>query len=388
MDKGLLITCPHCKKAFTLDEGILQTIQADVRTSVEGEFEARTKREVNEARTLAAQQATLAFTQQAAALKKQAEDAAIEAQQSKQNEKTALQAQQKLVKEKEDLELVFLRKMQEETEKSRVDARAKYDLELKQKDQTIDSFKKQIEELQKKAELGSQQAQGEALEATIKERLERAFPGDVIEDVPTGARGADVIQRVNAKFGRCCGTIIWESKQTKAWAGDWVAKLKNNQREAGAELAVIASTALPEGVDGFRELDGVWVTGWPLAIQLASALRFALLELDHMKLAGEGKSQKMDMLYDYLVSPKFRQRISDIVEAFADMRGEIDKEKRAMERIWARREKLIERVKNGTTRMYGELEGIMGSEIASLPALEMPHTLGEGEEDAADNGKD
>ena len=328
MEKALTITCPHCKRPFALDDAILQDIRSNVRVSVEADFEARTKREVEEARALAAQQATLAFAQQSAELRKQAEDADALARAAKQNEKAALEAQQKLVKEKEDLELVYLRRMQEETEKSRVDARAKFDLELKHKDQTIESFKKQIEELQKKAELGSQQAQGEALEATIKERLERAFPGDLIEDVPTGTRGADVIQKVNGKVGRCCGTIMWESKQTKAWAGDWVAKLKKNQREAGAEVAVIASTALPEGVDGFREMDGVWVTGWPLAIQLASALRYALIELDHTKLAGEGKSQKMDMLYDYLVSPKFRQRISDIVEAFSEMHGEIEKEKR------------------------------------------------------------
>ena len=91
---------------------------------------------------------------------------------------------------------------------------------------------------------------------------------------------------------------------------------------------------------------------------------------------------KLEMFYDYLVSPKFRQRISDIVEAFSEMHGEIEKEKRAMTRSWARREKLIERVTHGTATMYGDLEGIMGSEIASLPALEMPYALGEGEEDA------
>ena len=147
-------------------------------------------------------------------------------------------------------------------------------------------------------------------------------------------------------------------------------------------MAIIASTVLPQGVDGFKDMDGVWVTSWPLAIQLASALRFALVELDRSKVAVQGQSQKMEMLYGYLVSPQFRQRIQDIVEAFSEMDDEITKEKRAMERIWARREKLIERVKNGTTRMYGELEGIMGSEIPALPALDMPYSLGNGGEEA------
>jgi hypothetical protein len=380
MDKALTITCPHCKRSFALDEGILQPIRADIRTSVEADYEARTKQAVDLARAQAEQQSKVQVEQQTAALKKQVEDAAAAAQLARQNEKAALEAQSRLKQEKDELDLQYMRKYQADLEKVRSEVTARQDLVVKAKEQTIEGLKKQIEELQKKAELGSQQAQGEALEATIKERLERAFPGDAIEDVPTGTRGADVVQKVNSRFGRCCGTIIWESKQTKAWVGDWVAKLKKNQREAGAEVAVIASTALPEGVDGFKEMDGIWVTSWPLAIQLASALRYALVELDRSKVAVQGQSQKMEMLYGYLVSPQFRQRIQDIVEAFSELDDEITKEKRAMERIWARREKLIERVKNGTTRMYGELEGIMGSEIPALPALEMPYTLGEGTE--------
>jgi hypothetical protein len=378
MDKALTITCPHCGKSFALDEGILQPIRAGIRTSVEADFEVRTKQAVDLARAQAEQQSKLLLEQQTAALKRQADEAASAMQLARQNEKAALDARMKLEREKEERDLIYQRQLVEELEKARGEVRSKLDLDLKQRDQAIDALKKQIDELQKRAELGSQQAQGEALEATIKERLEKAFPGDIIEDVPTGTRGADVIQKVNAKSGRCCGTIIWESKQTRAWAGDWVAKLKKNQREAGAEVAVIASTVLPQGVDGFKDMDGVWVTSWPLAIQLASALRFALVELDRSKVAVQGQSQKMEMLYGYLVSPQFRQRIQDIVEAFSEMDDEITKEKRAMERIWARREKLIERVKHGTTRMYGELEGIMGSEIPALPALEMPYAPGEG----------
>lgn len=381
MDKTLTITCPNCGKSFALDEGILQPIRAQILTSVEAEYETRRKKDVEDAKSLAREQARLAAEEQMAGLKQQAEEAAAAAKAAKESEKAALTLQRKLAQEKEDLDLQYMRKMQEELEKTRVDARAKHDLEMKQKEQAIEGLKKQIEDLQKKAALGSQQAQGEALEATIRERLERAFPGDLIEDVPTGTRGADVVQQVNARSGRGCGTIIWESKQTKAWSNDWIPKLKKNQRESGAELAVIASSVLPEGVEGFKEVDGVWVTSWPLAIQLASALRYGLVELDRTKLAGEGKSSKMELLYGYLVSPQFRQRIQDIVEAFSEMDDDLEKEKRAMTRIWSRREKLIERVKHGTVCMYGELEGIMGSEIPALPALEMPHALGAGEEE-------
>jgi len=381
MDKGLTITCPHCKRTFPLDDAIIQTIRSDVRTSVEEELEALKKKEIDAVRLEEANKARASYEQQAVAIKEQAEKALADAKAAKANEKAALEARIKLEKEKEDLELTYMRKYQEDLAKARIEVMAKQDLVLKQKEQTIDGLKKQIEELQRKAELGSQQAQGEALEATLQERLERLFPMDAVEPVPTGTRGADVLQRVNARMGRCCGTIIWESKETKAWAGDWIAKLKKNQRDAGAELAVIASTALPEGVEGFQLMDGVWVTSWPLAMQLASALRFALMELDRTKMSMENQSGKMEMLYGYLVSPQFRNRIQDIVEAFAEMDNEIEKEKRAMARIWTRRSKLIERVKYGTITMYGELEGIMGSEIPALPALEMPYSLDAGDDE-------
>ena len=375
MDKALTITCPHCGRSFALDEGILQPIRASILTSVEADFQARTKKEVELARLQAEQQAKLLVEQQTAVLKQQAEESAATAKAAREREKAALDAQLKLTREKEELDLVYRRQMLEELEKARIEVRSKLDLDLKQRDQTIDGLKKQIEDLQRKAELGSQQAQGEALESTIKKRLETAFPTDLIEDVPTGTRGADVIQKVNGKTGRSCGTIIWESKQTKAWAHDWIAKLKKNQAEAGAEVAVIASAVLPEGVEGFSQVENVWVTSWPLAIQLASALRYALLELDRQERNEENKDLKMSMLYRYLASQQFRQRIQDIVEAFSEMDDEITKEKRAMERIWSRREKLIERVKHGTVVMYSELEGIMGPEIPALPALEMPYAL-------------
>jgi len=380
MEKALTITCPNCGKSFALDEGILQPIRANITTSVEADFAARTKQAVDLARAQAAEQAKVLVEQQTEALKRQAEEAAATAKSARDNEKVALDAQLRLTREKEELDLVYRRKTLEEMEKVRTEVRSKLDLDLKQRDQTIDGLKRQIEDLQRKAELGSQQAQGEALEATIKERLETAFPNDLIEDVPTGTRGADVIQKVNGRTGRSCGTIIWESKRTKSWANDWLAKLKKNQAEAGAEVAVIASAVLPEGVEGFCQVEGVWVTSWPLAIQLASALRFALVELDRQERNEQDKDLKMGMLYRYLTSQQFRQRIQDIVEAFSEMDDEITKEKRAMERIWARREKLIERVKHGTVVMYSELEGIMGSAIPSLPALEMPYSLGEGEE--------
>ena len=121
-------------------------------------------------------------------------------------------------------------------------------------------MKNQIEYLKRKAEQGSQQLQGEVLEMELEELLNKNFPYYTIMPVPKGLRGADVIQNVCTPSGQQCGTIIWESKRTKAWSDAWIDKLKEDQREAKSDIAVIVSIALPKDMTGIGQINGVWVT--------------------------------------------------------------------------------------------------------------------------------
>ena len=167
-------------------------------------------------------------------------------------------------------------------------------------------MKKQIEDLKTRAELGSQQLQGEVLELELEELLRQHFIHDSVLPVPKGMKGADVIQRVCSPTGQVCGTIIWESKRTKAWSDNWVDKLKEDQREAKADIAVIISTVLPRGVSGIIQSNGVWVTDYSLAVGLAMALRSGLMQVASAKSSLVGKSEKMEMLYEYLAGPEFQ----------------------------------------------------------------------------------
>src|SRR4030042_6266605 len=132
-----------------------------------------------------------------------------------------------------------------------------------EKEQTITSMQKQIEDLKRRADQGSQQLQGEVLELEVEELLRTKFPRDMIEPVPKGEHGGDVIQRVIGPLGQTCGTILWESKRTRNWSDGWLIKLREDQRAAKAELAVIVSQALPKEVQTFDMIDGVWVTQTP-----------------------------------------------------------------------------------------------------------------------------
>ena len=241
-----------------------------------------------------------------------------------------------------------------------------------EKEKQLADMRRQIEELKRKAELTSQQVQGEVQEIELESILGQQFRLDAIEPVPKGVRGADVIQRVRDDMGRLCGSIIWESKRTKAWSDGWLQKLKDDQRAAKAEIAVLVTSVLPKEVNRFGCYEGIWVADFPSAIGLATALRVSLVQLTQTCSALQGKTEKMDLIYNYLSGTAFKQRIEAIMEAFVAMKSDLDAEKRSMEKIWSKRAAQLERVIKNTAGMYGDLQGIIGSALPEVKILELP----------------
>jgi hypothetical protein len=255
-------------------------------------------------------------------------------------------------------------KIQEEAAKR---AEEQYQLKLAEKEKQILDAKKANEELKRKLEQGSQQLQGEVLELQLEEMLRSAFPTDQIEAVPKGFNGADIVQKVLNRSGRMCGTIVWESKRTKAWSEGWVPKLKDDQRKLAAEIAVLVSEVLPKDCSTFTHMNGIWVTSSQCAISLGGALRMQLTQIASARAAAAGAKQKSEILYEYVGSTEFRHRIEAIAEAFIGMQTGLQEEKRAAQRQWAKREKQIEQVISNTAGMYGELQALIG--LPDLPAL-------------------
>ena len=202
-------------------------------------------------------------------------------------------------------------------------------------------MQRKIEELKRKAEQGSQQLQGEALELELETTLRAKFPLDSIEPVGKGEFGGDIIQRVVGPSGQVCGAILWESKSTKNWSDGWLAKLRSDQRSAGAEIAVLVSRALPEDVETFWHVDGVWITEPRFAMPLVIALRQTLIEVANSRQTQDGQETKTELVYQYLTGPRFRHRVEAIVEKFSDMQADLNREKKAMTRLWAKREAQI-----------------------------------------------
>ncbi len=244
-------------------------------------------------------------------------------------------------------------------------------LKVAEKEQTIASLSKQIEDLKRRAEQGSQQLQGEVQELELETLLRTKFPFDAIEPVPKGEFGGDVMQRVVSPAGQACGTILWESKRTKNWSDSWLGKLRDDQRAAKADLSVLVTQAMPKDIETFDLREGVWIANTRVIVPVATVLRDLLVQVSTARQISEGQQTKTELLYQYLTGPRFRQRVEAIVEAFSSMQEDLNKEKKAIQKQWAKREAQIEHVINATVGMYGDLQGIAGKSLQEIEGLEI-----------------
>jgi hypothetical protein len=415
-----VIHCPACRTEIKLTESLAAPLIEQTRRQFERALAAKDAEVAKREAALKAQESALAAAKasidEQVATKVKAERAAIAAEEAKkakllaasdieqkakqleelqevlkqrdakladaQKEQAELiRKQRELDDAKREMDLTIEKKVQESLiavrDKAKQEVEAALKLRVAEKEEQISSMQRQIEELKRKAEQGSQQLQGEVQELELESLLRSKFPLDLIEPVPKGEFGGDVLQRVLGVSGQPCGTILWESKRTKNWSDGWLAKLRDDQRSANAELALLISNALPKGITAFDHVEGIWVAEHRCAIPVAIALRQSLIEIAKVRQAGDGQQTKMELVYEYLTGPRFRHRIEAIVEKFSDMQSDLDRERKATKRLWAKRETQIQGVIEATVGMYGDLQGIAGKalqeiEALSLPALEAP----------------
>jgi len=412
------VQCPNCRSEIRLTESlaapliaatraqfeqqlsqkdalILQREQAvreqerllgQARRGIEQQIAERVERQLEQERAdVAAEEARKARLVSAAELEARRREvselqAILEVREHKLAEAQQAQAelmrlQRQLEDSQRELDLTVERRVNDGLAEARSLARREAEEGLKlrvlEKDQTIASMQQKIEELKRRAEQGSQQLQGEVQELELESLLRLKFPFDAIEPVPKGEFGGDALQVVSGSNGAKCGAILWECKRTRHWSDGWLAKLREDQRGAKAEFAVLVSQALPKGVETFDIIDGIWVTHPRAALPVATVLRQMLQQLRAARQMSEGQQTKTEMVYQYLTGPRFRQRVEGIVEAFTGMQEDLDRERRAILKQWAKREEQIERVMNATVGMYGDLQGIAGKSLQEIASLEL-----------------
>ena len=367
------IKCPDCGSVIELSEAISHDIEVRLKQQYENEI-GKTKKAIEEKAKKEAQES---LNIKISDLSEQLEEKTKNLKEAQRQELELRKRQRELEEKEEKLELELSRKIDAERQKIIQKTSKEFEethrLKDAEKDKQLDDMKKQIDELKRKAEQGSQQMQGEVLELELEESLKEEFPFDDIEPVAKGIKGGDIIQTVKTQSGRICGKILWETKRTKNWSDSWIQKLKDDQRDAKADLAILASKTLPKGFHHFRLISGVWVTDILSAVSLALALRVVLIQVARERETQVGKKEKMEIAYNYLTGQEFRNRVEAIVESFTAMKVDLEAERRAMLKIWSKREKQIERVISNAAGMHGDLQEIAGTSLPTIKILELPN---------------
>lgn len=414
MNESITVKCPSCSHAFPLSEGVLSSVRDGISRELQGDLAEREKaletsqqafrdemaslkrqkaelqervdtlvekqlREKEaEIRAKAEEKATRKATEDQAltlkALEQERDEKAAALKKAQEDQLTLLAEKRQLQEAKDQLVIENQKTLDEEREKLRESLQKQADeasrLKLAEKEKVISDLSAKLQEAQRKAEQGSMQTQGEVLEVDFEQRLRQTFPIDHIEPVSTGARGADISQEVISRTGRSCGTILIETKRTKAWQDAWTAKLHGDMRTARADIGLIVTETLPKDVNGFGQKDGIWVADFASAIPLVHALRSILHEVAIAKGHREGAKEKMEMLYEYLTGNEFRQRVQLVIEAFRSMKTELDKERTYLTTKWNKREKQINLVIESMAGMVGDVQALSGGEAGSALLLE------------------
>lgn len=411
------IICPQCNHEFEPTDAIAQSIEKEMRGKMEVEWRKRMEGLKADKQALELQQKELEqkVLQQEDELKRRLEtekksieellgrqineklqgeygvklqmledankeqDAKLAA--AREKELDFLKKMQELKAREQELELEMQRRMleerdklseqikKEEEEKNRL-KETEHQMKMKELEMKLDAQHKLVEEMKRKAEQGSMQAQGEAQELILEELLRSSFPFDLVSEVGKGVRGADCIQTVRNNLGQECGKIIYESKRTKEFSHEWIEKLKADMRSQGADVAVIVTQAKPKDVDGFGEKEGVWICGFNDVKALAIVLRDLIIKVYTATKNHENKGDKMTLLYNYLTGKEFSEQWKAIREAFMSMRTTIQKERDMMEKLWKAREKQLEKVLLNAAHVKGSIEGIAGMDNVDLNLIE------------------
>ena len=393
------ITCPDCGAQIPLTKALSEQVEHKLKHQLEkqkAEFEVKLKEkfelqisaEKKKMWQLAQEKATEKQQKELFDLQEQLKENSKRLEESEKNELTLRKKARELEEKEKNIELEMARKMDEERKKiieeTKKQESEQQRLKLQEKDKQLEIMRKQIDDLKRKAEQGSMQIQGEVQEDELKDILTLTFVKDEITDVPQGVNGADLIQKINGAIGQPTGTIIWESKNTKAFSDTWISKLKQDQGLVKAEVAILVSRVLPDDIEGFGLRNGIWVVGYTHVIPLASALRLHISEMYTVKQSLIGRDEKMAVLYQYLSGAQFKNRIENIVMAFMNMKQDLESEKRSFQRIWNKREKELEKVVMSTSSLYGDLQGIIGGSLPKIEQLELPGADSDDEQEEND----
>lgn len=380
------VKCPECGAEFEVEAILREHIEQELRQTLTVEIRDRLKADLQAQIELEAQEK---LRQQMASLKAESK---LEKEQMQEQLEEEQQRNQRLRQEKADLqqakrELQDLKEemaeqletarhqairdtkqqlkqeYQEQLSRELQKALADKEVELTEKVEKERQLKSQLEELRQKLEQGSMQLQGEGLELAIEETLRKLFPRDYVAEIKKGAYGADLTQIVMNQFGAAVGKIIYESKKQKNWQNDWVQKLRQDAIAEQADLKVIVTTVLPEGMKSFGQIDDIFICQYHELPVVSTLLREVLIQVHQEKNVQENMKTVQERIVHYIRGDEFMTVMTLVQEAYHAFSEDLRKEEEYMKKRWKARRDYLNRITNGMTSVLGSLAAIGGNQL-------------------------
>ena len=260
--------------------------------------------------------------------------------------------------------------IQEKESHMKKNAEDQYLFKIKELEKKLDDQKKLTNQQKQKLEQGSMQLQGEVQEEAIEDWLKLHFPIDLIKDINKGAFGADVLQTVNEFDIQNCGSIYYESKRTKTFDVKWIKKFKSDMQKKNVDIGVLVTQTMPQGMTRMGMIDDVYVCSFEEFKGLSFILRNVIIDFSRIKTTKENIGDKKSMLYNYLTSNQFRSSMENIVNAYVEMKKNLDKEKMQSISNFEKRRGHLDVIISKTGELYGRFNGIAGGTMPKVKLLE------------------
>jgi hypothetical protein len=262
-------------------------------------------------------------------------------------------------KQKADLEAAV------EAERARVrkEVAREHAVELQGQETQIQRLRQEIEALHRKAESSPSEVIGDAAEEVLERDLRDAFQadGDTIVRTKRGQAGADFLITVPRAGGR---KVILESKWTQTFDKGWLAKAREDRKNAGAEVVVIVTRTMPSGVEHLVQMGDVWVTSHRTALALVTAMRQGLIAVERTQRAASMDEARLNEVKAYLSGPAFRQQVEQVVTLAAKLDEGLTRERTQHERAWKEGHAAFERILSAAIGIWTDLEIYSGQGLS------------------------
>ncbi|HEX3109711.1 MAG TPA: DUF2130 domain-containing protein [Thermoanaerobaculia bacterium] len=201
-----------------------------------------------------------------------------------------------------------------------------------------DALQKKIVDISRRVGKGGELADGSEID--LFDELRGVFPDDHLTRRGSGNLLLDVQYKKKS-----AGKLLIAAKPRAAWQQAFVTKLRQEQSEAVADHAILATAVFPAGKKELFVDSGVIVVAPARVRAIVEVLRKALVAMHIAKLSDAERTDKLNRLFKHMTSPAFKRKLAEASELTSEaLQIDVD-EKRAHDLVWRKRGVVLTRIK-------------------------------------------